>query len=280
MITQQGLAEGGVPFAGSEVPAGRSDASRSAMKALFWSTRFWFISTVLGQWVFTGYILAIYWLPIASGEPANWVDFFGGYDFAFMTHVALSVAIFVGGPLQFIPSLRKRFPQFHRWNGRVYLFSVLVTSAGGLYLIWVHGTVGGLGVQLGTSASALLVGVFAWQAVHCALKKDFESHRRWAVRLFITAAAVWYYRLQLMLWLVLSGGLGINPETFEGPALVITSFTQYLIPLAALEIYFYAKEKGGAQAHFALTVGLIVLTALTLSGTFLAAMGMWLPKLP
>lgn len=277
MTTQQGLAEGGVPFAGSEVPEGPTEASQLAIKTLFWSTRIWFFVTVFGQWVFTGYILAYYWLP--SGDSEIWNDFSSGYNLAFIAHVTLALAIFVGGPLQFIPSLRNRFPQFHRWNGRVYLFSVLATSAGGLYLIWVHGTVGGLGVQLGTSASALLVGVFAWQAVRCAINRDFQSHSRWAIRLFIAAAAVWYYRLQLMLWLVFSGGRGINPETFEGPALVITSFTQYLIPLAALEIYFHVKENGGAQAHAALVAGLILLTALTLVGTFLAAMGMWLPLL-
>lgn len=243
------------------------------------AVQFWFATALVGQWIFTYYIVAAYWLPVARGESERWNNLLTDFNLAFMMHVGFAIIIFVGGPLQLIPYIRNRFRRFHRWNGRVYLLTVAVATAAGLYMIWTHGTVGGLGVQVGTSISALLVAYFGWQAVRFAIARDFASHRRYALRLFISAIAVWFYRIQLMVWLMLSGGRGLNPETFEGPALVITSFTQYLIPLAILEIYFYVQRAGNARHKVMFSAALAFITLLMAAGIYAASMGLWLARI-
>ena len=68
--------------------------SRSAV-VLRWAARLWLFPTIAGQWVFTYYIIAAYWL--GAGDLEKPVTDVG---LAFLAHVGLAVAVFVGGPLQ------------------------------------------------------------------------------------------------------------------------------------------------------------------------------------
>lgn len=247
----------------------------AALRSLAWSAKLWFVAAVAGQWMFTGYILAVYWLN--TGDHERSLSAQG--DPSFLAHVGLAVLVFVAGPLQFISRIRAKYPRIHRSNGRLYVLTVLAASGYGVYMIWVHGTVGGLGVQIGTSLDALLIAVFAWKAVQCARAGNVPAHQRWAIRLFIAAVAVWFFRIGIMIWFMLTGGWGINPETFEGPALVVMSFTQYLIPLAILELYFFAQAKPNASIRIATAGVIFVSTVATVVGTYAATVGMWLPRM-
>lgn len=247
-------------------------------RALDWSVHFWFLVTLIGQWIFAWYIVSTYWLPQDGGSQSRWDSLEADYGFAFLAHVGLAIGIFAAGPLQLIPQLRARFPRFHRWSGRVYLVSVAIASAGGLYMIWVHSDVGGVGVQLGTSISALLAAFFGWRAISFARAHKFNLHRRYALRLFIAGASVWFFRIQLMLWLMISGGKGIDPETFHGPALVVVSFTQYLVPLLVLELYFVAAAASNRK-KMAFATLLTVLTLVMALGLYVTTISMWFPSL-
>lgn len=241
------------------------------------SARWWVGIALLGQWVFAWYIFNTYAIAPAQGAPARWDDLPLIYAAAFIVHVGLALGIFVGGSLQLLPIIRARAPGFHRWNGRIYLFCIAIASISGLYMIWFHSDVGGLGVQIGTSVSALLAFYFGWHTIRYARMGNFSAHRRYALRLFITASAVWFFRLQLMLWLMLSGGKGINPETFHGPALVVVSFTQYIIPLLLLEFYFAASASQKNWRKIVLAIVLTLMSLLTALGVYAASIGMWFP---
>jgi len=54
------------------------------------------------------------------------------------------------------------------------------------------------------------------------------------------------------------------------------SFTQYLLPLAVLEIYFRVQRGAGAAARLATAGGLVLLTGAMGIGMFVAFQGMWL----
>ncbi|HEV7767700.1 MAG TPA: hypothetical protein VGQ76_22045, partial [Thermoanaerobaculia bacterium] len=104
--------------------------------------------------------------------------------------------------------------------------------------------------------------------------------RRWALRLFIVASAVWFFRVGLMLWVVLNQGpAGFDPKTFTGPFLTIWSFGDYLLPLAILEIYLRTKDRAGAWGRLAMAGALVVLTIAMGIGVIVATMGMWLPRI-
>jgi hypothetical protein len=86
---------------------------------------------------------------------------------------------------------------------------------------------------------------FAFFAIRDAMGRRFEAHRRWAMRLFLASSGVWFFRVGLMLWLLINRGpVGIG-KNFDGPFVTTWFFGQYLVPLAVLEIYFFVKRNAG-----------------------------------
>lgn len=252
------------------------------------AANFWFITAVFGQWLFASYLMLFYGGTAARGELHLWKEkLTHGYvpgdsvgNTAVAAHLLLAVIIMLLGSLQLIPQIRTRLPVFHRWSGRLYLLAVVVTSIAGLYMLFVHGTVGGLVLQVAQSLDAFLILVFAGVALRAAMQRDFKAHRRWALRLFMVVSAVWFFRVGLMLWLVIhQAPVGFDPNTFTGPFVTFIAFAQYVIPLLVLECYFRAQDSASARAKIALSAVLVILTLAMAMGIFGAWMGLWLPNL-
>jgi hypothetical protein len=261
-----------------------SDLTSAADTSLKMAARLWFLLAVSGQWIFVYYIASIYGFAAMRGHLEAWNkrlipgDTMG--NAAIAAHLFLAVIIIVGGPLQLIPEIRRYAPAFHRWNGRLYVPAVFATSIAGLYMVWVRGTVGDLIQHIGVSLDAVLIMVFAVLALRYALARDLKTHRRWALRLFMVVNGVWFFRVGMMLWLVLNRGpAGFDPKTFTGPFLTFLSFANYLLPLGILEIYLRVRDRAGAGGRFALAAGLLVVTIAMGVGIFGATMGMWLPRI-
>ena len=264
------------------------DLNSVADRALKFATRFWFVIAVAGQWMFAFYVAAFYGGAAVRGDLQAWNkvmphghvpgDTMG--NAAIAAHLFLAVIIIVGGPLQLIPQIRSHAPAFHRWNGRIYMPAVFLTSLAGLYMVWSHGTVGDVVQHLGITLDAILIMVFAVLALRYAIARKITTHRRWALRLFMVVNGVWFFRVGLMFWIVVNQGpVGFDPKTFTGPFLSFWSFADYLLPLAILELYLRTKERAGATGRFAMAVGLFVVTLAMGTGIVVATMGMWLPRL-
>src|SRR5882762_3133882 len=72
----------------------------------------------------------------------------------------------------------------------------------------------------GGSLNAILILVCVVRALRSALAGKFAAHRRWVLRLFVVVSGAWFYRVGLFLWLLTNHGpVGLDPETFQGPAL-------------------------------------------------------------
>lgn len=249
--------------------------------------RWWLWTACAGQAVFVAYILLHYGGMLLEGGLAAWAvegdnsyragDWLG--NLAMASHIGLAVYILLGAPLQLAPSVRTRWPRLHRINGRLYIASVVLTSCAGLYVIWTRGTVGGEVMRWGISLDAVLIISFAFLAVRAAMQRRIDDHQRWVLRLFMAVSAVWFFRILFMLWMMLTGGAGINFEDFTGPFPYTLVFAQYLVPLALLECYFWVARHGRAQACLAMTAVVMVCTLLTLAGVAAASLGMWWPKI-
>lgn len=257
----------------------------SALKA---AAAFWFTVTAVGQSIFILYILGFYGRAIAGGQPElvnkvlprGYVAGDTAGNTALALHIVFAVAIIGGGLLQLLPGLRSAAPRLHRWNGRVYVTLAVVSSLAGLLMMLTRGTVGGPAMHAGMTVDALLVLAFAYLAVREARARRFDSHRRWALRLFMAVSAVWFFRVGLMGWLVINGKpVGFDPVSFRGPFLDVLAFAQYLLPLAVLELYLRAQASRNALAQGAVAGLLVLATAAMGAGVFGAAMGMWLPRL-
>ncbi|MBB3226355.1 hypothetical protein FHW69_000945 [Luteibacter sp. Sphag1AF] len=241
------------------------------------------------QLVFASYVVLFYGRAQLASQPQRWNEIMNrGYvkgDVVFNAvlglHLAMAVAIMLGGFLQLMPRWRQLAPGFHRWNGRIYMLLALGMGVGGLSLIWIRGgAAGDLSQHLGTSFNAVLIIAFAGAAWRHARARRFDAHRRAALRLFLVVSGVWFFRVGLMLWLVVNQGpVGFDPRTFTGPFLTLLAFAQTLLPLAVLEAWLRATKETRPVIQWATAGMLIVCGLATLVGSAAAAAIMWWPNM-
>ena len=104
-------------------------------------------------------------------------------------HFGIGGLALILGPWQFLPALRRKVPALHRWAGRLYVLSCLVSGCAALVLS--SQTITGLNSQVGFVLLAtlwLITTLIGWKR---ARERDFATHRRWMIRSFaLTLAAV------------------------------------------------------------------------------------------
>src|SRR6266581_2021110 len=274
-------------FMSTAVMTNRLELASFADTTLKVATRFWFLVVLIGQSVFAFSVASFFGLPALRGDFHGWSksithglvpgDTMG--NFAVAMHLYSAVVIILAGVVQLIPQIRERAPSFHRWNGRLYVVTAFTISIAGLYMMWIRGSVGDLSQHLGTSLMAVLIMLCAAMALRYARARDFRTHRRWALRLYLVVSASLFIRAGLFLSALLNHGpFGFDPSTFRGPFLTFISFAQYLVPLAVLEIYFRVQDRGRTTGRFAMAAGLLVLTIALGAGIFAVTMAAWVPQ--
>lgn len=266
----------------------RRDRAGRAARALNAAAVTCFSVLAAGQLLLAGYVLAFYGRAALQGRFEDWNTVLpNGYvpgatllNALLGLHLALAVVIIAGGALQLLPAVRRRWPRVHRWNGRLYLAAVTLASVGGAVMVWAHAGKGDPAQHIAITINALLILMFAAFALREASRRRFDAHRRWALRLYLAAAGVWFFRVGLMFWILANRGpVGFDPVTFRGPALVVLAFAQYAIPLALLELYFGAKAASTAAPRVAMASALALLTIALVIGIAGAMLMLWLPRI-
>lgn len=106
-----------------------------------------------------------------------------------LTHILPAMLFMILGPLQFVRGLRSRYPQVHRWSGRIFLAASAVVGISGLKLAFGK-TVGGLDEK----AAIIIFGAFFLislaKALWHALRREFAQHREWMIRGYAIGLAV------------------------------------------------------------------------------------------
>jgi tetratricopeptide (TPR) repeat protein len=270
------------------VPKTEHSLRNHADRALKTAAGFWFVVVVLGQLVFALALASFYGLSAARGNWQQWnKSMTHGYtpghpmkNLVVAIHLGSAVIILLSGAIQLIPTIRHRFPSFHRWNGRIYFVTAFALSLAGLYMLWFRGSVGDLSQHVGQSLDAVLIMVCSALALRYALARDFRTHRRWALRLFMVVSASLFIRAGIFLSFALNHGpFGFDQATFSGPFLTFMSFAQYLVPLAVLEIYLRTQDRAGASGRFAMAAGLFALTVVMGAGIIVVTMAVFLPNI-
>lgn len=267
------------------VASERKPAADGMLKA---AVRFWFVVAVAGQWLFAFYILSFYGGSAARSGLTAWNQVLPhGYvsgattgNAAVVGHILFAALVNFCGALQLVPAVRSRFPRFHRWNGRVYLLAALVMAVSGVYMAWFgRALVGDVSQHIAVSINAVLILVCGAMALRYALARDFRTHRRWAIRLFLVMSGVWFFRVGLfMSFILFRGPVGFDPKTFTGPFITALGYAQYLVPLGVFQLYLWAQEWAGRRGRIAVAGGLLVLTLATGAGIGGVAAGIWMPR--
>lgn len=258
----------------------------TATKLLKASTIFWFVITAIGQFIFAGYV-AIYHGSLIFQKGLEGMDethMPNGYisgdnigNIVLAVYLLTAVMIIAGGPLQLIPQVRTKFLKFHRWLGRLYIIFVLFGATAGLYLIWTRPipAFGNIYQNIAISIEALLIIVFAFLTLRYAMARKIRMHRRWALRLFITASGVWFLRIGYKAWYFLEDFIGFKFDDFFD----YWSFGSFMIPLAIVELYLRTKDRNNKSEQLGMSILLVVLTLLMGLGIILATKEMWIPKM-
>lgn len=265
-------------------------ATRSVATALRRAAIGWTAIALVGQLVFAVYVTVVFGGPLARGDLSGWSrspsrnayvpgDVAG--NTAMAVHVMLAVVILLAGLVQLLPVVRRRWPAVHRWSGRGYLAAAMLTSLGGTWLIWMRGTVGDLSQHLALTVNAGLLIVCAVMAWRTARARDFAAHRRWALRTYMTAGGVFFFRLGLFGWLVAwQRPVGFDPRTFSGPFLTTLAILVYVVgPLTILEGYLRVQRQPRRWQGWAMVALLVVLSLATAGGVMSATFAIWWPRI-
>ena len=260
----------------------------TASKALRNATTAWFIVIFLGQLLFAGYVILLYWGSIAQANYEKWnlvnAHFYVKGDrignITFGVHVALAAIVTILGPLQLINRLRVRAPRLHRISGRIYIVTAFLMGLTGLGLILYRGAIGGPFIAVAIGINAVIILVTAFFTIRYAVQRKIKQHNQWAVHLFVAMMGVWMFRVFFMLWMLIhQAPVGFNPKTFTGPFLNILAIFVYIFPQLIVFLYFRARSSKRAGQKWSLAAVLLLLTLLMAIGSFGATMGMWLPRL-
>ena len=265
----------------------RLELGSIADKSLRAAARFWFALALAGQFTFAISVAIFYGLTAMRGNIQAWNKILGRgletgatmSDAALVGHILFATVINIAGALQLIPGIRNRFPVFHRWNGRLFVLAAFTQAITGIYLtMWVGNIVGDTTQHVIAVLGALLIMFCAVMALRFAMQRDFTTHRRWALRLFLATSASLFIRLGFAVTFVLLGPIGFDSATFSGPMVTFWSIAQYLLPLGVLELYLRAQDRPGALRRMATAGVLFVLTLAMGAGIALVAMGSWVPN--
>src|SRR5579864_4347703 len=178
----------------SPLPAGLKPKARPRSAGVLWALMA-FLATAIAL-VSSRY----FFRPPLASSTEEFSRHFARYLPLLLPHIAGGVSALLLGPWQFLPGLRARNLNLHRWIGRAYLISVLIGGVAGLGMATV--SEGGLVAHVGFGMLAVMwltTGACAYRAIR---RGDVHTHRQWMIRNYsLTFAAV-----TLRLWFPLFFG--------------------------------------------------------------------------
>jgi len=255
------------------------------LKALEYSKKLWFISLLMAQICFVIYLILGYGMTGLTTGLSGWNrlnntayvanDATGNLMYA--VHVLFAVVMILGGSLQLIEKLRAKYRAFHRYNGRVFVVLACCISFAGMYLMIVRGTVGNTLMHALTMFGGLVVIVSSIFAVKTARARNVNAHQKWAIRLYLAANGVLFFRLLIFAWFLVFGTLGVDTATFTGPAVLAVSLCSYLVPLLIAELVRYAARTNITFITIGTTCLMTLISIVFLIGLFGVTLANWYP---
>ena len=134
-----------------------------------------------------------------------------------LMHIVPGMLFVVLGPLQFVRSLRSRYPAVHRWIGRTVLACGVVIGSTALVMS-PRMAIGGPIETAATTLFAILF-LFALGKAFAAIRRGKVAlHREWMIRAFAVGLAVAFVRPIVGVFFATSPLTHLTPRDFFGPA--------------------------------------------------------------
>lgn len=252
-----------------------------------------FTCLIIAQAFFVSYLIAGYGFTGLSEGVSQWNRFNSTAYVAgdslgnamYAVHVLFAIVMIIGGSLQLLPTIRRKYKTFHKYNGRLFVTLACSISLAGLYLILSRGTVGNPLLHGLTAFSGAMVIVSSFFAIRAIRNANVALHQRWALHLFLAANGVLFFRLFIFAWMTLFGTLGINTADFTGPTVLCVSVLSYLVPHVIAQLIWMANapskahssSKSNESLKVCISTTLLLISAAFLVGLFSLTLGVWYP---
>ncbi len=235
----------------SDFTAAPMPAIRKTVEILGWlivAVLLWTgLTSILGRAVFMGEAMSMEFTdPLATFNP-----FDGRYvrnPVATWAHLIPGLIIFCLGPLQFIRVIRKKYINFHRWSGRLWLACGFVAALSGSIIgvldPFMEITGQGFNESMATAFFAMYT-LFALTMAYTRIRqRNFGAHREWMIRSFAMMLAVATERVMLG---ILMSNTSIGVEVLFGTTFWMAGVTN----IAAGEIWInLTRTPGNGARHW------------------------------
>ncbi|MDO6565609.1 DUF2306 domain-containing protein [Alteromonas sp. 1_MG-2023] len=251
------------------------------------SQKIGFSCLLIAQAFFVSYLIAGYGFTGLSEGVSQWNrfnstayvagDYLGNAMYA--AHVLLAIVMIMGGSLQLMPAIRRKYRSFHKYNGRLFVTLACSISLAGMYLLLSRGTVSTPLLHGLTAFSGIMVILSSFFAIRAIRNANVALHQRWALHLFLAANGVLFFRLFIFAWMTLFGTLGINTADFTGPAVIGVSVLSYVTPHIIAQLIWMANHENHVLLKICISVTLLLVSAAFLIGLFSLTFGIWYPTI-
>lgn len=183
--------------------------------------------TAVGEGLITGAI---------TPDTANYVT----NPVPIVLHIVAGSLFNLLGVFQFVPAIRRNWPQWHRWSGRVFICMGLVTAASAIWVNQFFPAFGGWlkyssNLLFGVALAAALV--IAYRAI---LRRDIATHRAWMMRAYAIGLGVATQRLLVIPYVAAT--MSVPPDPWLGLLL----WAGWLINLGVVEAILHKGRKRAA----------------------------------
>jgi drug/metabolite transporter (DMT)-like permease len=156
---------------------------------------------------------------------------------ALLAHILFGIVALLSGVSQFYTSISKRNKYSHRFLGRLYFISVLLSALASIYLSVFHAIIDrgyitfGIGL-LGLAFAWLSTSVMAFVAI---INKQISQHREWVLRSYVVTCGFILFR---MVFGTLEQALQVNHIDSGN----IAAWVCWSVPLLITEMYIQGKR--------------------------------------
>ena len=208
------------------------------------------IKVVMFILVAIGIVMVIRRLMVLTGfVPANNKPGFSSFDQGFgkqtlitILHIVPGSLFMILGPLQFMPRVRLRHIQFHRWSGRVFIMAAYTIGITSIILSFIKQLIGGTNEAVASIFFSIFFLVCISLSLHYILKKQVLLHREWMIRAFSVGLAISTVRLITVFAFI---SFKVSPQNFLGTAFWM-GFTLHAI---VAEIWINYTRKPSLTRH-------------------------------
>jgi len=219
-----------------EEPHGRR---RWRLTALFALALAWTLSVLFFLYIVDQFFAK----PWTDWRTVTWYGQSLGRAIPIMFHWAAGSIILLLGPLQLLPSIRRRKLAVHRWNGRAYLMAVAVVGTAGALYVVTEGTAGGISMDVSFFLYGVLFLGCGCMTYVRARQRLVVQHHCWALRTFIMGVASMIYRVLIsplfVASLLPSSAFDSWSDDQQMLWLNIAAWLFYLPELGLMEIYIW-----------------------------------------